>query len=205
MLTLWGTTTTRTLRPIWIAEELGLEYQLNPMGPRTGETQTEDFTALSAKQKIPVLSDGDFVLSESLAICRYLINKFDGEGVFYVPRSPEEAAQQDAWCYYIFGEIDETGLYVMRRHGDLSAVYGEAPTAMEAASAYVAKHLAVVSEHLAGRDYFMSSFGLADVMLMSCLKWAEVCGLSLSETLVQYQANLSARPAFQQAMKKNYS
>ena len=41
-LTLWGAGTARTLRPIWVAEELGLEYRLEPIGPRTGETKTED-------------------------------------------------------------------------------------------------------------------------------------------------------------------
>ena len=36
----WGAGTMRTFRPLWIAEELGLEYTLHVIGPRTGETQT---------------------------------------------------------------------------------------------------------------------------------------------------------------------
>ena len=40
---LWGSGTARTLRPIWMAEELGLSYVLKPIGPRTGETQTKEF------------------------------------------------------------------------------------------------------------------------------------------------------------------
>ena len=38
---LWGVGTSRTIRPIWVAEELGLSYKVKPIGPRTGETQTE--------------------------------------------------------------------------------------------------------------------------------------------------------------------
>ena len=38
---LWGAGTTRTLRPIWMAEELGIDYELVYIGPRTGETQSE--------------------------------------------------------------------------------------------------------------------------------------------------------------------
>ena len=45
--------TTRTLRPIWMAEELGIDYELVSIGPRTGETQSEAFTNLNPKQKIP--------------------------------------------------------------------------------------------------------------------------------------------------------
>ncbi|XP_063708716.1 glutathione S-transferase 1-1-like [Culicoides brevitarsis] len=37
--------------------------------------KTEEFFKLNPSQKIPVLQDGDFTLSESLAICQYLIEK----------------------------------------------------------------------------------------------------------------------------------
>ena len=40
----WGAGTMRTFRPLWVAEELGLEYILHGIGPRTGETQTPHYT-----------------------------------------------------------------------------------------------------------------------------------------------------------------
>ena len=49
----------RTLRPLWVAEELGLAYQLHPIAPRSGETQTDAFTRLNPKQKIPCMVDGN--------------------------------------------------------------------------------------------------------------------------------------------------
>ena len=61
-ITLWGAGTSRTIRPIWVAEELGLSYALIPIGPRTGETQTESYTELNPKQKIPFLEDGSLQL-----------------------------------------------------------------------------------------------------------------------------------------------
>ena len=67
-LIFWGAGTARSIRPIWVAEELGLAYQLNPIGPRTGETKTPEYTRLNPKQKIPFCEDGDLKLSESLAI-----------------------------------------------------------------------------------------------------------------------------------------
>ena len=71
-LEIWGAGTARTLRPIWMAEELNLKYTLHPIGPRTGETQTQQYSKLNPKQKVPILQHDDFVLSESVAICRYL-------------------------------------------------------------------------------------------------------------------------------------
>ena len=52
---IWGAGTTRTFRPIWVAEELGLAYEHLPLGPRTGETQTTEYTRLNPKQKIPYM------------------------------------------------------------------------------------------------------------------------------------------------------
>ena len=69
----WGAGTARTFRPIWMAEELGISYKLNPIGPRTGETQTKKFTSINRKQKIPLMQIGEFYLSESLAICKYCL------------------------------------------------------------------------------------------------------------------------------------
>ena len=38
---IWGAKTARSLRPIWVAEELEIDYELLPIGPRTGETLSE--------------------------------------------------------------------------------------------------------------------------------------------------------------------
>ena len=67
-LEIWGAGTARTLRPIWMAEELGIKYKLFPIGPRTGETQTEEFTKLNTKQKIPLLKHDDFL--SNCGICK---------------------------------------------------------------------------------------------------------------------------------------
>ena len=121
---IWGAGTARTLRPIWMAEELGLKYKLFPIGPRTGETQTKEFTKLNAKQKIPLLKHNDFLLSESVAICRYLQRISNSKKIF-IPQDDKAMALEDEWCNFIYGELDETSLYVMRRHFDLKDIYGD--------------------------------------------------------------------------------
>ena len=51
-LVLWGAGTMRTHRTLWLAEELGLDYEHRPIGPRTGETKTEEFLAINPRHKI---------------------------------------------------------------------------------------------------------------------------------------------------------
>ena len=55
-LTLWGVGTSRTIRPHWAMHELGLAYTTKPIGPRTGETKTAEYTKLNPRQKIPLLA-----------------------------------------------------------------------------------------------------------------------------------------------------
>ena len=40
--------------------------------------------------------------------------------------------KEDEWCCFILSEIDETSLYVMRRHYDLKEIYGESKTVTNA-------------------------------------------------------------------------
>jgi len=202
-LRIWGAGTARTLRPIWAAEELGLAYEVVPIGPRTGETRTPAYTRLNPKQKIPVLVDGATTLSESVAICRYLRDAYPGDALWR-PQGAIARAEEDAWCCYIYGEIDETGLYVIRRHGDLGHLYGAAPEVVAAAGRYVLRHLDVLADQLAGREHVMpQGFGLADILLMSCLGWARHCALELPPALDRYRERLKERPAYQRAVEAN--
>ena len=202
---LWGAETPRTFRPLWVLEELGVDYAHNPIESRSGETQTEDFKSLTQKQKIPLLRDNDFYLSESVAISRYLIRTY-GAGKFWNPETAQEQAREDEWCSHIYGELDETGLYVMRRHGDLAHIYGGSEEVMSSTQAYVEKQLQGIALHLEGRPTVMSGgFGLADIMLMSCVDWAVVYQLSVPEVLLVYRAGIAQRPAYQKAMAKNYA
>jgi len=200
---LWGAGTARTLRPIWVAEELSIPYEVEPIGPRTGETRTAEFTRLNPKQKIPFLIDGQVKLSESVAICRYLIEAYPGSALWR-PGSLVERAQEEEWCCYIYGEIDESGLYVIRRHGDLGHIYGEAPAVVESAGRYVMRHLGVVAAHLSQRRFVLEQgFGLADIVLVSCLNWAMHCGLELPAVLQRYREEHTQRPAYYRAVEAN--
>ena len=203
-ITLWGIGTPRTFRPLWALEELGVEYQLRAIGPRTGETQTEDYAARTAKRKVPLLEVGELRLSESLAMTRHLIATHLHDDVWR-PQTATERAREDEWCCHIYGELDETSLYIMRRHGELSAIYGEAPAAVAGAKAYAEHHLALIADMLDGRATLMDGFGLADIMLVSCLDWARFYQLTMPRALLDYRSGIAARPAYQRAMRKNYA
>ena len=206
VITIWGGGTTRTLRPIWVAEELGLSFEHHPIGPRTGETKTDLYTRLNPKQKIPFLEDGEIKLSESIAMSRYLIERYGSPETMTIPDTLALRAREDEWVCYVYGELDETSLYVMRRHRDLDAVYGSAPAAVESSRAYAEKHLGVVAAHLESRKFLLGErFGLADVVLGTCLDWAVAYGFTLPAVLREYRTRLKGRPAYERAVATNYA
>ncbi len=203
---IWGAGTTRTFRPVWTAEELGLDYQHIPIGPRTGETQTEEYIRLNPKQKVPCLVDGDLVFSESVAICRYLISRYGDGSTITAPESLEMRAREDEWVCYFYGELDETSLYVMRRHDALSEIFGEAPQAVASAKTYAERHLSLIASHLESRDFVVGDrLGLADIILMSCLDWAARYSFDLQDSLLKYKDSIEQREAYRKAYAINYS
>ncbi|MYD99132.1 MAG: glutathione S-transferase family protein [Gammaproteobacteria bacterium] len=201
--TLWGAGTSRTLRAHWALAELGVEYVSKPIRPRTGETQTAEFLALNPKEKVPVLVDGDLVLTESAAIVTYLGDRYGG--LTPEPASVERARYNE-WLSYILMELDAHTLYVMRKHGDLKHLYGEAPAAMDAARAGFEKQLRWARPRIEAGDYLVGEgFTGVDILMTTCLDWAVAYGFELAEPFLAYLARQHRRPAFMEATRRNSS
>ena len=204
-LVLWGVGTSRTIRPHWALAELGLDYETKPILPRTGATKTLEFTALTARQKIPLLEDGDLKLTESAAIMAYLSDRYATDATAIVPRTPKGRAQCLEWCFFILSELDATSLYVIRRHRDLAKTYGDAPAVCDAAGTYFGQQMRSVERALGdGRAYLMGDhFTAADILLSSCLTWAGRYGVLVAAVARDYNARAIARPAFALATARN--
>ena len=76
MLRLYGTPQTRTFRPLWMLEELGIPYELVKADFASGGTRTPEFLKINPNGHVPALVDGDLALCESLAINLYLAEKY---------------------------------------------------------------------------------------------------------------------------------
>ena len=145
---IWGGATTRTMRAHWMAHELALDYEPKLIGPRTGETQGAEFRALNVKEKVPVLVDDRFVLTESAAIVTYLGDAHGAEAGLVPPPRTQLRAQYNEWLSYVQMELDAHTLYILRKHIDLAHLYGEAPAAVEAAIDGFRKQLAFADQRL---------------------------------------------------------
>ncbi|XP_068167515.1 glutathione S-transferase theta-2 [Antennarius striatus] len=73
-----------------------IPHTVRTVALRKGENKTPEFTKMNPMQKVPVLVDGDFVLTESDAILKYLATKFNVPEHWY-PRQPERRARVDEY------------------------------------------------------------------------------------------------------------
>lgn len=202
---LWGAGTARTLRAHWMLHELGLDYEKRPIGARTGETRSPEFIKLNPREKIPVLQDGPVTMAESAAIVTYLAETYGQAAGLIPPVSAPERAAYFEWCFFTMTELDAHTLYVFRKHTALAAVYGEAPNAVNAAREGFDKQVRVADQALAARGPFIlgSRFTGADILLTTCLAWAERSELPLTETLREYVKRTTAREAYAPAVAAN--
>jgi glutathione S-transferase len=202
---LWGVGTSRTIRAHWALHELDLAYERRPIQPRTGETKTSEFTALSARQKIPLLQDNDLVITESAAIVAYLSDAYGQAHNRLVPADPRERARCLEWCFFAISELDAASLYVMRRHGDLRHIYGEAPLANTAASAYFQQQMRSVERALSdGRRHLVEDrFTAADLLLSTCVTWAVRYHVPVADTVLAYNDRITSRTAYGRALASN--
>lgn len=207
-LQVWGGATSRTLRAHWMLHELAIDYEPKLIGSRTGETQQPAFRKLNPKEKIPVLVDGDFVLTESVAIVTYLGDHYGSDQrPRLVPAANTLArARYNEWMSFVQMELDAHTLYVLRKHRDLANLYGEAPAAVATAISGFNKQVSVAQHQLEQSPYLLGDdFSAADLVLMTCLAWAKVYGLSLDANFDRYMSAIEQRGAYQAASKLNFS
>lgn len=185
----------RSTRPRWMLEELGLDYQIVPMDLRAGDQRQPEFRKLNPLTQIPVLQDGERVICESGAICLYLADRYkpgtlapalDRRGDYY------------RFCFYIYNTLEHQ-LVEIFLHSRFLPEEQRKPERVEQARTLLKVRLQIISEHLASRSYITEErFTAADVLVGSALDWADMLGL-LGDFpgLRSYIAKLKARPAYQ--------
>ena len=204
--TLWGIRSARAFRVHWALHELGLEYETKPIRTRTPDMETSEFQAISPRKKIPVFEDGDLKLFESCAIVTYLARTYANSGTQLIPVESLAWARCEEWCYFFATELDGTSLYVIRRHGDLSEIYGESRVAVDGAGDYFARQVAVPDVEMAdGREYLLGEqFTAADIILTTCLTWAIRYGQPVPDRMMAYRQRTIARPAYKSSFAVCY-
>jgi glutathione S-transferase len=191
---------TRSARPRWVLEELGVPYELIRLDPRKGETRTPEYLALNPCGHVPTLVDGDQVITESAAIAMHLADKFPEKG-FAPPAGAPERAEYYQWILYAMATL-EVPLATVFQHTVRLEESKRLPAAVELARAQFTREIAFAEQRLSGREFVVGGkMSAADVVLAAVLGWAKSLGLLSAEHPVstEYANRLLSRPAAKRA------
>jgi len=201
MLRLYGTPQTRTFRPLWMLEELGVPYDIVKADFANGDTRSSEFLKVNPNGHVPALVDGDLALFESMAINLYLAEKY-GRGTLW-PDSEADRARAVQWSFWVMTECEQPLFAVLFRSGgpqfekwrawtetdEFRATHpGVVPFTREAAEAAAKQGeaalqppLRVLHAQLESRSYILGeSFGVADLDVASVWVTARLAQLDLS-------------------------
>lgn len=153
--------------------ELFLSLLALPYRFETALPPTPDLIRLNPLRQIPVLTDGDAVISDSNAILVYLAARYAPAGE-WMPTDPLGAAAVQRWLSVAAGEV-RYGPALAR----LMVVFGAAAD-RAAAHTTAARILAFMDAHLTGREFLAADRPtIADVACYSYVAHAPEGGVSL--------------------------
>lgn len=88
----------RAITTHWMLTELGVEHEQIVVDFPAGGNNTDEFRAINPMAKIPVLADGDVVVTETAAICAYLADKFPNKAL----APPVNSNERGRYYRYLF-------------------------------------------------------------------------------------------------------
>jgi glutathione S-transferase len=197
-LRIYGIARTRAFRPLWVANEVGLEYEHLPIEIGDAGAGAPEFRAINPNGRLPFIEDNGFVLFESLAITLYLAKKH-ANGRLY-PATLEGEARTWQWSMWALNEVDR-GVNIWSLHAvRLPADERDAGKRDEALKV-VAAPFRVLDAAVARQPYLLGDeFTVADLNVAAVISRAIEMDLSAVPNLKGWLTRCLARPAAQKAL-----
>lgn len=190
---LYGTPPTRALRVLWLLRELEIEHEVITVHIGIGEHVGSAFLGLNPAGKLPVLVDGDLVLTESAAIPLYLAEKYPEKG--FIPTDIADRAQMYRWIFFLVTEIEQP-LWRIALHTRIYPEHERREEEVALAMRDGKRMVQVLEEHMQGRHYLAGDrLSVADFNAAYTLDWAnEAQMLGDAPRLRDYLRTMYARP-----------
>jgi glutathione S-transferase len=201
LITLYHCVGTRSFRPLWALEELGLDYDLKVM-PFPPRVRCPDYLEVNPLGTIPLLVDGETRMTESAAICHYLAMRHGRSELSAAPDEPDYGAYLN-WLH--FGEVTLTfPQAIVLRYSRMEPPERRLPQAAEDYGRWFSARLRAVTERISSRVWLVADrFTNADISVGYALVLADESGLSarFSPAILAYRERLRTRPAYQRAVE----
>jgi glutathione S-transferase len=199
MLKIYHSPRSRSLRIVWLCEEMGLPYETAAV--KIGDPSPELF-AVNPLRSLPALKDGEVTMIESIAMMLYIMGRYGPTDLDLKPSDPDYPRYLQ---FLLFGEAG------MAMYGNpLVATKYLAPEDQRTnwtsnyLKATFAKRLGFVDDHLGDAPYIVGNrFTAADISVGYTIGMAGFAGdIEPSPKLKAYHERLKARPGYQRAVNR---
>jgi len=187
----------RSTRVIWMLEEMGLPYEVEPgsiMQPSAA------FLKANPTRTLPVLVDGDTVITESIAILQYLGTKY---GPTPLVPDPQDPGYADYLQFLVLGEASlAAGLTPLVRAMFMAPDDQKQNWTLKNNAESFIRQLQLVDARLAKSPYLAGeNFTAADISVGYALAFGAFLGLDdgYSPAIKEYQQRITSREAFQRS------
>ena len=186
-----------------LADHIALQWTGAPFEAQVvsrAERKQPEFLALNPAGAVPVLTEGDWVLTQNAAILNYIVDKFPearlgGDG------TPESRAEVNRWLAFLNADVHPTFHALF---GSEAYLGPEAEAkAKEQAKRVLHGYFKRADAQLAGKDWLTGSRSVADPYLFVVTQWAKKTGVDLAgmDNLAAFDAHMAADPGVQAALK----
>jgi glutathione S-transferase len=191
-LTIYGSPRSRTMRVLWTAEELALEYLHLPYEWQDPYLKSAEFLRVNPCGAIPAIVDDGVAMAESLAINLYLCQKYGArvEGSL-AGTTPDEAARIWQWSLWVQGHIEPW----VQRDAALAGIHA---AISEQKHAVVGRALEALEQLLARSDWLVGSrFTCADLNVAGVLSPSRAASVDVERYphVAAWLARCYTRPA----------
>jgi glutathione S-transferase len=202
MLTIYHMPGSRSSRPIWVAEELKLPYEI--ILKQRAELKLPDFLALNPLGSAPAIQDGEVTMHESCAIVQYLADRYDTENMISPLNASPARGPYLQWLHFAEASFFPLTLSYINASGRWYDTPANEP-AMTTARAKLMSLMNYIDNTLGGHPYIGGEhFTAADIALYWNViigKFVEAVDDSEMRHVQAYGKRLQERPGFKKAME----
>ena len=197
-LRIYGIARTRAFRALWMANELGLDYEHMPIEIGTSGARSPEFLAINPNGRLPFIVDNGFVLFESLAITLYLAKKHSNGKLYPGTLEGEAAAWQ--WSLWAVTEVDR-GVNIWSLHAVRLPPAERDAARRDEALKVLAAPFKVLDAAVTQQQYLLGAdFTVADLNVAAVISRAIDMDLSAVPHLKSWLRRCLERPAARSAL-----
>ena len=185
----------RAANVVWMLEEVGCDYTLEYVDLMSGDQKKPQYRQMNPMGKLPILVDGDTIVTESAAIALYLGDRYALGRLAPMPDSPQRGTYL-RWSLYAPSVIEP---------GCVANASGWEFRPSQAGWGTYEAMLDTISTAISGGPWLLGeTFSMADVIFGGTLRYMALFGMiEKRPEYMAYVERLEARPACKAAQEIN--